>query len=385
MAYPNRELPGTRFDKASLVVVYSDVRRLCLRFSNNRLSLLLVALHSPHRATEKSIISTWWQQTSSLLQTHRRQSCLLIGGDLNASLGGIASDHVHGVAPEDEDLPGSWVHDIAKRFDLFAPATFSDCHSGQSYTYTQKNGGHRCRPDFVLVPLAWVKGHGSSWCEPAIQAGHSTPDHVAACVSICFRSLWGPGETKLSKRRIRVEDICAPENRNAVEEVLRSVPRVPWGVSVHAHAAIVTKHVQDGLQRITGPRAARPHHAYLTDATWQMQRAVSKLRRHFHQLSHRIQLCDLAAGFYAWARGSPLRTVLLHGCRWHAQAERARQSTHTALTEQCKLLRKACRRDRDAYIGRLAETISVAPSKDSFAAYHAILAHRCKKVCSPDP
>ena len=385
LAYPDHALPGARFDKTSLVVVYSDVHRLFLRFSSNKLSLLLVALHSPHRATENSIISTWWQQTNSLLLTHRRQSCLVIGGDLNASLGGIVSNHVQGVSPEDEDLPGSWVHDIAKRFDLFVPATFPECHSGQTYTYTQKNGGHRCRPDFVLVPLAWAKGHVSSWCEPAIQAGHSTPDHVAACVGICFWSLWGPGEAKLSKRRIRAEDICAPENRNAVAEVLRSVPRVPWGVSVHAHAAIVTKHVQDGLQRITGPRAVRPHHAYLTDATWQMQRDVSKLRRHFHQLSHRIQLCDLAAGFYAWARGSPLRKVLLHGCRWHAQAERARQSMHIALTEQCKQLRKACRRDRDAYIGRLAETISVAPSKESFAAYHAILAHRRKKVCSPDP
>ena len=52
---------------------------------------------------------------------------------------------------------------------------------------------------------------------------------------------------------------------------------------------------------------------------------------------------------------------------------------------QCKLLRKACRRDRDAYISQLAETISTAPSKDAFAAYHAILAHRRKKVCSPDP
>ena len=97
---------GARFDKASFVTVYSDVRRLFLRFSSSQLSLLLVALHSPHRATEQSIISSWWHKTRCLLHAHCRQSCLLIGGDLNASLGGVTSPHVGGVAAEDEDLPG---------------------------------------------------------------------------------------------------------------------------------------------------------------------------------------------------------------------------------------------------------------------------------------
>ncbi|OLP92002.1 hypothetical protein AK812_SmicGene26233 [Symbiodinium microadriaticum] len=156
-------------------------------------------------------------------------------------------------------------------------------------------------------------------------------------------------------------------------------------VSVHAHAAIITKHVQDGLQRVAGSQAARPHHAYLSDATWQLQRAVSKLRRQFHQLSHRLHSCDIAASFCAWARGVPLRVILFRGCRWQAQAERAKHAMQLELHTQCTLLRKACRRDRDAYISQLAETISTAPSKDAFAAYHAILAHRRKKVCSPDP
>ena len=376
---------GVCFDKPSFVTVYSDVRRLFLRFSNSQLSLLLVALHSPHRATEKSIISSWWHETSCLLHAHCRQSCLLISGDLNASLGGVTSAHVGGVSAEDEDLPESWVHDIARRFGLFLPATFADCHSGQSYTYTHKNGGHQCRPDFLLLPTAWACGRISSWCEPAIQAGHSTPDHVAACADVHFSSLWGPAELKLSKRKIRAVDICAPENQTAITELLRCVPRVPWTVSVHAHAAIITKHVQDGLQRVAGPQAARPHHTYLTNDTWALQRAVSKLRRQFHQLTHRIRSCEIAASFCAWARGVPLRAILFQGRRWQAQAERTRQATHVALQEQCGLLRKACRRDRDVYISQLAETISTAPSKDAFAAYHAILAHRRKKVCSPDP
>ena len=382
---PALDAPGGRFDKPSLVMVHSDVRRLFLRFTSGKFSMLFVALHGPHRATEKNMISAWWEHTNHLLRTHQRQSCLLIGGDLNASLGGITSDHVGCVVPEDEDLPGSWVHEIAKRYVLFAPATFPACHSGQSYTYTQKNGGHHCRPDFVLVPLEWANGQVASWCEPAIHAGHSTLDHVAACVSIKFRSFWGPGERKTSRRKIRPEDICAPENHAAIEQVLKSVPQVPWEVSVHAHAAIMTRHVQAGLQRIARPRAARPHHAYLTDDTWQLQREVSQLRRRFHQLCHRMSGCDKAAGFYAWAKCTPLRRLLFQGCRWQAQAERTKQALHQELTAKCQLLRKACRKDRDAYLEQLAAKISVAPSKESFAAYHAVLAHRRKKVCVPDP
>ena len=224
----------------------------------------------------------------------------------------------------------------------------------------------------------------TSWCEPAIHAGHSTLDHIAACVSVSFRAFCGPGARKFAKRKIRPEDISAPENHEAILKVFQSAPRVPWEVSVHAHAAIMTQHVQTGLLQIARPRAARPHHAYLTDDTWRMQRDVAQLRRRFHQLCHRMSNCDLAAGFCAWARNVPLRKLLFQGCRWQAQAERTKKAMHAELALQCQLLRKACRRDRDAYVEQLAAKISVAPSKEAFAAYHAVLAHRRKKVSAPD-
>ena len=156
---PAHNTPAARFDKASLVVVYSDVRRLFLRFSSGKLSILLVALHGPHRATEKSIISAWWTHTLTLLQAHQRQSCLLIGGDLNASLGGVTSDHIHWVAPEDEDLPGSWVHDIAKRYALFAPATFPEC-----------------RPILHLHPKEWWSSLSAGLCTGPSGLGLRTCD-----------------------------------------------------------------------------------------------------------------------------------------------------------------------------------------------------------------
>ena len=198
---PAHNTPAARFDKASLVVVYSDVRRLFLRFSSGKLSILLVALHGSHRATEKSIISAWWTHTLTLLQAHQRQSCFLIGGDLNASLGGVTSDYIHWVAPEDEDLPGSWVHDIAKRYALFAPATFPEC-----------------RAILHLHPKEWWSSLSAGLCTGPSGLGLRTCDLLVWTCHPCRPPLYPRPHRGLCKRQLpRIlwagsKEVCKAQN-----------------------------------------------------------------------------------------------------------------------------------------------------------------------------
>ena len=376
---------ANQFDRTSVVVVYSDPRRMFVRFTGQSLSILFVALHGPHRATEKPVIVTWWRETAHLLDQHSRQSYLVLGGDCNASLGSITSGHVQGLGAEDEDLAGEYLHLIARTYSLCAPATFADFHSGPTHTYIQKHGRYLCRPDFVLVPQDWLQSDVHSWTEPAIQAAHSTPDHIAACLAIGFRSVPRSSTPRLVRRKISAAAVLDPGNRGAIADIFESAPVIPWDVSVHAHAAILTKHVQDGLQRLSANQGPKPHHPYLQAGTWQLQRDVSETRRRLHRLTVMMANSELAAGFTAWARAKPLREVNRQGRVWLLRAQAVRHTLHSRLVEQCKLLRKACRRDRDTYIERLAETISTAPSKEAFAAYHRILAHKRKKPFTIDP
>ena len=149
---PDNKPLGT-IHKAAAVDLHADPRRFILRLTTGRMPLLFVCLHGPNRATEAADIESWWDSTIALIYRHLRKDFLVVAGDMNASVGSDISDNFDSVAAEPEDLAGSKLHDLAVRFNLWAPATFSDCHRGASHTYVQKKSGRLCRPDFVLIPL----------------------------------------------------------------------------------------------------------------------------------------------------------------------------------------------------------------------------------------
>ena len=376
---------GVQFTKESFTVLAADPRRLRVRFQQGSFSVLFVAVHGPHRATEQCIVESWWQETASLIRHYCRQSLVVLGGDCNASVGSITSRHVGGVAAEDEDTAGESLHGLLRAFDLCLPATMTHCHRGTSFTYVQKHGGQLCRPDFVAVPLEWMCGKTVSFCAPDIQAAHTGPDHVAASVQLTAAYYGAPAGPRLVRRAIRAADISAPENREAIQAAFRSVPEVGWDVSVHAHAAMLADHMQGALQQISSGPGRKPHHAYLSQATWDLQRQVSGTRRELHRLTHIMRVNDLAVGFKAWAMGVPLSFVVASGRSWQLQAQRACRELHATLKQSCTRLKKACRTDRDRFAADLAHTLATAPTKAAYAAYHQLLAHKRKKAFRLEP
>ena len=374
-----------QFTKESFTVLAADPRRLLVRFQQGSFSVLFVAVHGPHRATEQCIIESWWQETARLIRHYCRQSLVVMGGDCNASVGSITSRHVGGVAAEDEDTAGESLHGLLRAFDLCLPATMPHCHRGTSFTYVQKHGGQLCRPDFVAVPLEWMCGRTVSFCAPDIQAAHTGPDHVAASVQLTAAYYGAPAGPRLVKRAIRAADVSAPENREAIQAAFRSAPEVGWDVSVHAHAAMLADHMQGALQQISSGPGRKPHHAYLSQATWDLQRQVSGTRRELHRLTHIMRVNDLAVGFKAWAMGVPLSVVVASGRSWQRQAQRASRELHAALKQSCTRLKKACRTDRDKFAADLAHTLATAPTKAAYAAYHQLLAHKRKKAFRLEP
>ena len=373
------------FEDKSFVVIHQDPRRLFVRYTGQRISVLFVSLHGPHRATEVAIIDSWWQHTEQLLYQHVRQSHVVLGGDMNASIGSVPSKHVGPVAMEEEDTAGEYLHRLAKRYDLCFPATLDHVHEGPSFTYVQKHPGQLCRPDMIAIPLDWLKGEVFSCTVPEIHAAHSTPDHVAASVALSTRFCAPAVRKPPSRRLLAAAAISHEANRAAIEQIFHSAPPVDWHVSVHAHAAILTRHVQTGHERVLKSAGRKPHHPYLSDEAWDLQGKVAHLRRALHRLTDVLSRSDLASGFYAWRQQKPLIAVLAPGRVWLLKAQRVKFCLHRDLRMLCKNLRKICRRDRDVHITELAHTIATQPSKEAFAAYHRILAHRRKKAFRLEP
>eukprot|EP00439_Symbiodinium_sp_Y106_P077866 s456_g16.t1 len=359
--------------------------RLILRVACPPVSLLLVALHGPHRATERSVISEWWQDTLKHLTHFCKADHVVMAGDMNAAVGSVPGAHIGDLDPEVEDDAGAWLRDLALRFQLWCPGTFAECHHGPTHTYHQKKSGRLCRPDLLFIPLQWASGHVASFTDPAIHAGHVTQDHVAACADIRFAFVRPQRAPPTACRRIRAADIAHPALRAQVEAVVASTPRVSWNTSVHAHAAIITKHLQEGLSSLSVSQSRRPRHAYIQDATWELQRQVAHIRRAIHNRQARLRYHALLTCLQIWRGGSGSFEHAYLDNKWVKQMILCLQFQVHHLTSLGKALRGALRRDRDAYIEDLARQFSEGPSNHLFSVYHKILVHKRKQPYQLQP
>ena len=349
--------------------------------------MLFVALHAPHRAHEREMISSWWQCTASLVQQYRRNDPVILAGDMNASVGSVPSDSVSTCCPEIEDVAGECLHSILRSCECWLPCTFSESQIGPSATFTQKRNGKPCRPDFIAIPLSWGIGQVQAWVEPGVHVATAGLDHVATCVEVKMR-MATPGATRIRPRaKVRRELFTDPQYRAEVMQALQATPRVEWGVSAHAHAALVVDHLQQALTKIDVAGRVRPTHVYLQEQTWQLQRRVTRLKRSLRNLQQQIQQTLLAFCFDVWAgpRSAYDDQVTPWSGGW---ANRALVSSVLHLYHiraDSKRLRQACKRDRDVYVSGLADDLATCPNNEVFATLHKLLCHKRKKAYAPEP
>ena len=372
------------FQEKLFTTVLSEPRRLFVRCACPNLRLLFVGLHAPHRATEADILCAWWQDTLLALRTHCRDDLIILAGDLNASVGSNPSDSVGNLDAEDEDEPGAMLHGILREFALFLPATWDGIHSGPSHTYHQKRGNKLCRPDYIGLPLSWRFSECHSYTAPEIHAAHSCQDHVATITDVQLQFGRITPERRLGRHRIRASDVLDPQLEGHIEKALQALPNIPWACSVHSHAALLAHHVHASFKHIKKAKPTTQHRTYLREDTWRLQRRVASIRVSLHRLQHRCRQQICAACFDGWARGDREAKQAAHHT-WLRRSDHV-AAAHVAILRRLGLqLKKACKRDRDAYIGSLAERLAQGPTSEIFANLHAVLGHRRKKRYQVDP
>ena len=358
---------------------------MLVRFRQGRFAVLFCALHAPHRAHERELTDSWWTETRAILAKHRRRDPLIIAGDMNASLGSVTSPLVSDWAPETEDAAGAHLHALLKACECWLPCTFAEVQQGPTTTYRQKRNLRWCRPDFVAIPSDWATAV-RAWTEPSVHVACSGIDHIATCVSagpiLALPGTFAPR----ARPRLDPQLFTDPARREVILGVLKSSPPVSWQVSAHAHAAIVVDHIQQSLAKICKRGKGRPTHVYLTDATWQLQRWVSHLKRSLSTLQQRCKTSLTAFVFSAWRTR---HLVSADPSPWAgAWANRALVMSVLHLYHirvDSKRLRQACKRDRDAYVSSLADQLATCPSSEAHAALHRVLCHKRKKAYAPEP
>ncbi|CAE7805203.1 Shprh [Symbiodinium sp. KB8] len=366
-------------------VLHSDPRRLIARIPCGPLSILAVCLHGPHRAFESTKIVEWWQETGRLVKHHCRQDFVVIAGDFNAAIGSRPTEAFGDLHAETEDCAGEQAQQLALETRTFAPNTFPDLHRGDSYTYHQKKSDKVLRTDYVMLPFSWRAGQVLSYTAPKIHAGHATEDHVATCVDVSIDLRRPAAKTELAGRKFRAGDVCDPENQAAVRQLLLNAPAVPWHVSAHAHAAIVTNYVQQGLRRLTTVKQSRPKHPFLRPETWELQQHLAKLRHTLHTRRRALNRHRMLAAFQVWRHPVATYATLFLDNVWvlRTAATQTIQAQHMQIV--ARALRAACKADRDQYICKLADEVANGPANAVFASLHKLLAHKRKRPFHLEP
>ena len=373
--------PISSFRKPLFTTLHADPRRLFLRMICGHLRWVFIGLHAPHRATERGFLEAWWHDTHNLIRAHARNDPVILAGDMNASLGSIQSALVGSHGAETEDVPGQALHAILREFEILLPATWEHLHSGPHHTYFQKRGHKLCRPDFVGVPVFWVTPSCQSVLAPAINAGHSCPDHVAATFSTSAPCTSTPPRPCASRRFKPCE--LTDSRIQQVEAALQAFPAPSWHVSAHAHAASLVSLVQQVLADTEPKKQSQPYRTYLKDDTWNLQQRVAAVRRSLHRLQHRTRSQYVAACFHCWRNGSPGASPDFP--TWAKQADLSVAAHLAVLRTLGPQLKKACRRDRNDHVAQLADKLASCPSPDIFQCLHTLLGHRRRKKYQVEP
>ncbi|CAE7824168.1 CFDP2 [Symbiodinium sp. CCMP2592] len=374
---------GLRLSASACMVLHRDPRRLLLLFRQDGFNLLFVSAHAPHRAVEIGTISAWWAETNRLCQVHAHSALVLVGGDMNASVGSVTSAAIGGQDPDQQDDAGALFVDFLHSQRLWVPSTFPSCQQGPSGTYVQKRNGAFSRIDFIACPAERRAGHISTWTDESLHAGQAYIDHIAVCAQFDLTLRLAGRSMPALHRRFDGRAMLTPSGQAKVEGILKAAPRIPWAASPHAHASTLVHYLQDSLAAAFPPQKGRCYRAYLSDSTWQLHGEVMRLRKQCVSVKRALSFHLVAAVFQVWkqADSGPLLHMLNSQWTKEAQYAGAVQSHFLCLTSQ--RLKAACKHDRAVHFSELADDVQNSrPNADK--AVQRLMGLRRKKPFRPE-
>ena len=283
--------------RVALPFLHSAPRCLILQFCSGGVRINFASIHSPHRATESEKLADWWHEHADILRECAQSTTLVICGDCNACIGSVTSASVGSHDPETQDAAGECWHRVLDLCDLWCPCTFSECHSGQSWTFVAKAepSPHPCR--LCCHPEGLEGRIGSPQGCPEIHSAEITFDHCAVMVDLeVFVTTRGPPSATRSKR-IDARALALPCNRDRIAQILSQAPVVDWHVSSHAHAAKLTSYLQDTLGQEFGCRQSLPRQPYITEGTWALHTQIAALRHASARLQNAVRNAKDLGGF----------------------------------------------------------------------------------------
>eukprot|EP00438_Fugacium_kawagutii_P017753 Skav224498 [mRNA] locus=scaffold1478:110944:117147:- [translate_table: standard] len=270
------------FQVAHFHVASFDDRHLLTICRAPHFHVRLLVIHAPYDGQTEVDCSQWWASLEQTLLQSDTTLPLVILGDFNAHVGSISSDAVSSYGQEPESTTGTLMHSFLLEHRLWAPATFAECHHGESYTLTSPDG-HTSRNDFVVIPDTWKAFAVSSQVDYSFDLLNSRDDHHVVTLEVhmglhtsTHASSWRPRiDTRKCTQADAVTKFC-----NKVSQF----PPIPWEVGVGVHAELITSWLHHAAHECFQADRSLPRQRYMSPETWELV----QLRKQFFKASHAV-------------------------------------------------------------------------------------------------
>ena len=280
------------------VAAFTD-RLLMVVVRAPHLSIRILVIHAPHEVATDWDFNDWWNELGRLVSTIAPQLPLIVLGDTNSRLGSVTSDAVSDHDRENETLTGHCLHAFLLEHNLWAPATYSNCHQGPSSTWVASNGNQH-RIDFVILPCAWRSFQVSSWVTSDVDLITAKDDHFPAAVQVLMQAGCSTFR-KTTRTHLDRQKLSDPDAVEGFCEYLHQPPDIPWNVGVGSHVQQLTHWMQKGAKQFFSKSTKRPRQRYMSEVTWnliQIRKQLLKMSNRSFQQAHRI---SLRLWFLRWA------------------------------------------------------------------------------------
>ena len=160
-------------------------RYLIVKVATPFLRCLVVAAHAPHSGQDLPLLEKWWRDLHEAVPAALQTWPVVLLCDANAVVGAHTSRHIGDYQAAKEDCKAEPFVNYVTWNDLWLPATFETCQSGQGSTWTHTSGSMR-RIDYVALPLHWRSTSCKAWVSTIVDPTILRPDHAAVCAEVTF-------------------------------------------------------------------------------------------------------------------------------------------------------------------------------------------------------
>ena len=340
------------FEAQDFRILAWSPRFLITRCQRGSLKLLIVVCHAPTRADKDR--DRWWKEFVDKVISVAKGDQVVVLGDLNVRFTAPLEPHVGDLCWEKEEEVPVQLLRLLQVLQLWAPSTYTACHTGLSHTWASPGHGILSRLDYVLVPLGWPVLPSASKVLHEVDFGQKGIDHFAVQLDVTVAA-WDSVAAPRRSKRIDIARLKDTSSSQVVREICDAAPEVPWSVDVHTHCDLVTRHLVDFLAAAFSRDRAPRRRKFFSDTTWNFRQQRTALRRLVHKGIGWFRGFEERWAFTIWRAESGFASTGVKLFATLLGRVKAVAAAIVGLKDLKPLLRRSLCRDKAAYLRGIAQ------------------------------